>query len=452
MDLTGRKGETMTIHSKDGASGQTKLERISELSAKDGGIVFNNVGHIIDWPMLMKTYALLDGNKAVGIDGVTKMEYGRNLEENLKQLLVRIRRGTYRPKPARVVEIPKEDGSTRPLAISCLEDKLVQSAVNEILTSIYEPVFLPVSYGFRPGKNCHQALKALNNHTFHYYNGAVVEIDLRQCFNMIPHQEIMNCLRKKISDKRFLKLVYQLLKTPQLAEDKGVVANERGCPQGSICSPTIANIYLHEVIDEWFEKIKRENFRGAAEMVRYCDDMVFIFQKPEDAERFYKVLPKRLEKYGLSLHAEKSQLIRSGLKAAEEAEKQGKRLATYNFLGFTCYWGKSRKGFWRLKLSSRRDRFTKKLKSLKSYLRENLTTPNTLGVLLTVVRVVKGWINYHGISDNQRRVGAFIEWSKRLLFDWCNRRGRKHPMNWNTFSRILQKIQFPKVWKTVSMF
>ena len=187
-------------------------------------------------------------------------------------------------------------------------------------------------------------------------------------------------------------------------------------------------------------------------MVRYCDDMVFIFQKPEDAERFYKVLPKRLEKYGLSLNAEKSQLIRSGLKAAEEAEAQGKRLVTYNFLGFTCYWGKSRKGFWRLKFTSRRDRFTKKLKSLKSYLRENLTTPNTLGVLLTVVRVVKGWINYHGISDNQRRVGAFIEWSKRILFDWCNRRGRKHPMNWNTFSRILQKIQFPKVWKTVSMF
>jgi RNA-directed DNA polymerase len=183
VDLTERKGETMTIHSIDGESGKTKLERISELSAKDRGIVFNNVGHIINWPMLMKTYALLDGNKAVGIDGVTKAEYGRNLEENLKELLVRIRRGTYRPKPARVVEIPKEDGSTRPLAISCLEDKLMQSAVNEILTNIYEPVFLPVSYGFRPGKNCHQALKALNNHTFRYYNGAVVEIDLRKCFD-----------------------------------------------------------------------------------------------------------------------------------------------------------------------------------------------------------------------------------------------------------------------------
>ncbi len=442
----------MTIHSKDGQSGKTKLERISERSAKDKDIVFNNVGHIIDWTMLNKTYALLDGNKAVGIDGVTKEQYGRNLEKNLKQLLIRIRRGTYRPKPARVVEIPKEDGSTRPLAISCLEDKLVQGAVNEILTSIYEPIFLPVSYGFRSGKNCHQALKALNNYTSRCYNGAVVEIDLRKCFNTIPHQGILSCLRKKISDKRFLKLVCHLLKTPEITEDKRVVTNERGCPQGSTCSPTLANIYLHEVIDEWFEKIKRENFRGGAEMVRYCDDMVFIFQNLENAKRFYDVLPKRLEKYELSLNAEKSQLIRSGRKAAAEAATQGKRLATYHFLGFTCYWGKSRKGFWRLKLTSRRDRFTKKLKGLRKYLWENLTTPNTLGVLLTVVRVVKGWINYHGVSDNQRRVSAFIRFSERILFDWFNRRGRKHPMNWRTFGRILQKIQFPRRWKTVSMF
>ncbi len=187
-------------------------------------------------------------------------------------------------------------------------------------------------------------------------------------------------------------------------------------------------------------------------MVRYCDDMVFIFQDKRDAERFYEVLPVRLEKYGLSLNAEKSQLIRSGLKAAEEEAAQGKRLETYNFLGFTCYWGKSRKGYWRLKFTSRRNRFAKKLKGLRKYLRENLNTPNTLGILQTVVRVVKGWINYHGISDNQRRVSAFIEYSKRILFGWFNRRGRKRPMSWATFGRILQKIQFPKSWKTVSMF
>jgi RNA-directed DNA polymerase len=260
------------------------------------------------------------------------------------------------------------------------------------------------------------------------------------------------CLQKKISDKRFLKLIYQLLRTPQINADQQTISNEGGCPQGSIISPTIANLYLHEVIDEWFAKIKQAHFKGKAEMVRYCDDMVFIFQRREDAERFYQVLPKRLEKYGLSLHAEKSQLIRSGQVAAIEAEAKGERLPTYKFLGFTCYWGKARKGFWRLKYTSRQDRFTAKLKGLRKYLRENLTTPDTIGLMKTVVRVIKGWINYHSISDNQRRVKGFVEESKRILFAWFNRRGKKGAVTWKTFSRMILCVNFPTRWKTVSMF
>lgn len=171
----------MTIHS-DGQSRLTKLERVSKLSVKDKTVVFNNLEHIIDLALLKETYDSLNGKKAIGIDGMTKEQYGVKLDENLKALHTRIRRGTYRPQPARLVEIPKEDGSTRPLAISCLEDKLVQSAVNAILTSIYEPLFLPTSFGFRPGKNCHQALRALSNHAYRQYDGTVVEIDLRKFF------------------------------------------------------------------------------------------------------------------------------------------------------------------------------------------------------------------------------------------------------------------------------
>lgn len=441
----------MTIHS-DGEPRQTKLERVSKLSAKDKEVVFNNVGHIIDIPLLKDMFYRLRGRKAIGIDGVTKASYGRNLDENLNKLLTKIRRGTYRPQPARLVEIPKEDGSTRPLAISCLEDKLVQSATNAILTSIYEPLYLSVSYGFRPGKNCHQALRALSNHTYHHYDGSVVEIDLRKCFDSLPHDKVLECLQRKISDKRFLKLVHQLMKTPIINGDKQVMSNVVGCPQGSIISPTLANIYLHEVIDEWFEKTKREHLKGKAEMVRYCDDMIFLFQKPIDAERFYRVLPKRLEKYGLTLHAEKSQLLRSGQIAAKEAAINGAKLPTYKFLGFTCYWGESRNGFWRLKYTSRRDRFTTKLKGLRQYLRANLNTPDTPGLLKQIVRVVKGWVNYHGISDNQRRVHAFLNHAKHILFAWFNRRGRKYPMNWKTFSNILVRFKFPTNWKTVSMF
>lgn len=441
----------MTIHS-DGQSRQTKLERVSKLSAKDKTVVFNNLEHIIDLPLLKETYNSLNGKKAIGIDGMTKKQYGVKLDENLKALLTKIRRGTYRPQAARLVEIPKEDGSTRPLAISCLEDKLVQSAVNTILMSIYEPLFLPTSFGFRPGKNCHQALRALTNHTYRQYDGAVVEIDLRKFFNTLPHDKVMNCLENKISDTRFLRLVNKLLKTPIVEESGVVVPNEVGCPQGSIISPTIANLYLHEVIDKWFEETKRNHLMGNAEMVRYCDDMVFLFQKPMDAERFYKVLPKRLEKYGLKLHEEKSQLIQSGQIAAKRANEKGERLPTYKFLGFTCYWGKSRNGFWRLKYTSRGDRFTAKLKGLRNYLWENLNTRNTWELLKTVVRVIKGWVNYHAISDNQRRVSAFLEHAKKLLFSWFNRRGRKYPITWGRFIKILDRIKFPKTWKVVSMF
>lgn len=187
-------------------------------------------------------------------------------------------------------------------------------------------------------------------------------------------------------------------------------------------------------------------------MVRYCDDMVFIFQRKTDAEKFYRVLPKRLEKYGLTLHVEKSNIIDSGHTAAERAHKAGKRLPTYKFLGFVCYFGKSRLGYWRLKYTSRRDRFTTKLKGLRKYLREQLNARNTTKVLETVVRVLRGWINYHGISDNGRRVSSFIEESKIILFKWFNRRGRKSHISWDTLKRILARVKFPLRWKTVSMF
>lgn len=439
----------MAIHSNDGQTGLTKLERISELSATDKGRVFNNLGHHINLPLLTEVFYRLDGNKAVGVDGITKADYERRLEENLSDLLKRIRRGTYCPQPARVVQIPKEDGSTRPLAISCTEDKLVQSAVNVILTAIYEPLFLPCSYGFRPGKNCHDALRALNKSTYQFWYGAVVEIDLRKYFNSIPLGTLMNCLHKKISDKRFLKLIECLLRTPVL-EGKQIVPNEVGCPQGSIASPILANIYLHEVIDSWFYQACT-HLRGKAELVRYCDDMVFIFQWQDDAQRFYRVLPKRLEKYGLSLHLEKSQILPSGHTMALRAHQKGKRLPTYQFLGFTCYWGKGRNGFWRLKLTSRRDRFTAKLKGLRQFLWENLNTPDSLAIIATVVRVVRGWINYHGVSDNEKRVKGFIEKAKRTLLAWLNRRGRRRPLNWRQFTALLERVDFPKRWKVISL-
>ncbi len=440
----------MFTHSKGESQKTTKLDRIGKLAAAQKDIVFNNIGHAIDLDLLRECYRQLDGNKAVGIDGVTKAAYGKKLEENLQNLLAEIRRGGYKPQAARMVEIPKEDGSTRPLAISCFEDKIIQMAVTSILTLIYEPLFLSCSYGYRDGISPHDALRALMAYSNQNEHGATVEIDLRKYFNSIPHSALMEILQGKISDKRFLKLIEKLIRTPIMEEGKAII-NTRGCPQGSIISPILSNVFLHYVIDDWFNRIKTTHMRGRAEEVRFADDMVFVFQHAQDAERFYKVLPKRLEKFGLEMHEGKSSIIPSGSKAAKEAHERGKRLPTYKFLGFVCYWGQSRKGKWRLKFKSRPDRMHSKLNGLRKHLKENLNQ-KTQTVMKRVNRVVKGWTNYHAISDNQRRVTSFISMCKLELFRWRNRKGGQRKLNWKQLLELLKVTKFPEHFKTTSMF
>jgi group II intron reverse transcriptase/maturase len=440
----------MTVATDDGSQKTTKLERIGRRAKFGKETVFNNIGHAVDLDLLRESERQLDGKKAVGLDGVNKAMYGLKLEENLQDLLARIRRNAYKPQASRLVEIPKEDGSTRPLAISCYEDKIVQQAVSNILTALYEPLFLPCSYGYREGRNGHEALRALMKYSNQNVDGVTIEIDLRKYFNTIPHEHLQGILREKITDKRFLKLVEKLIRAPIMVNGKAEL-NRIGCPQGSIISPILSNIYLHHVIDSWFEEIKRIHFRGRADMVRFADDMVFVFQFKEDAEKFYQVLPKRLEKYGLKLHEDKSSMIQSGSKVALEASKRGERLPVYKFLGFVCYWGKSRNGWWRLKYKSRSDRMTSKLKGLRQYLKERLSE-GTDKILERVKSIVLGWVNYHAISDNQRRVSSFILLSKRALFSWINRKGGNRKMNWETFGKLMKQIKYPQGFKTTSMF
>lgn len=440
----------MTAHRLGGDPQTTKLERIDKLARLEKDTVFNNLWHVVDLSLLRECYRQLEGKKAVGIDGMTKERYGLELEDNLAGLLKRIRRGAYKPKPSRIVEIPKEDGSTRPLAIACFEDKIVQSAVSTILTKLYEPLFHPCSYGYREGMSGHQALRELMKYSNQNNDGATVEIDLRKYFNSIPHAILQELLKEKIADNQFLKLIEKLIRAPVMENGKAELT-KRGCPQGSIISPILSNIYLHYVIDDWFAKIKQTHIKGRADEVRFADDMVFVFQNKEEAEKFYEVLPKRLNKYGLDLHEKKSSLLESGRKVAMRAATKGERLMTYQFLGFTCYWGKSRAGFWRLKYKSRSDRLRGKLKGLRVYLKENLAKETSV-VLKRVGQVVKGWVNYHAISDNQRRVSAFIYMSRRILFRWVHRKGGNHPINWTKFSQLLKRQNFPERFKLTSMF
>jgi RNA-directed DNA polymerase len=442
----------VSVHSKDGATWSTKLKRISERAASDKTLVFNNLGHVIDEEMLQTIHRLQAGNKAVGVDGVDKNGYGTSWSESIAKLLQRIRRGTYYPQAALVVEIPKPDGGSRPLAISCYEDKLVQGAVHQILETLFEPLFLDCSYGFRPNRNCHDALKKLNQERYHFWNGAVVEIDIRKCFDSIPHAKLEQCLGKRISDRRFLRLVMALVKTPKRLPSGETQLNDCGCPQGSKISPLLCNIYLHYVLDEWFAEISKSHLIGCSAEIRYCDDMVFLFEKLRDAERFYKVLPKRLGHFGLQLHDDKSQLVRSGHLAAAELAELGQRLKTFKFLGFICYFAKSNNGYWVPKYRSCGRRFSAKLKKLKGYLMDNLNTPDTVQLLKCVIVVVRGWVNYHAISDNNRRVGAFLELCERILFKWYNRRGGYRPVTWSRFSRLLKVVDFPKTWTIVSMY
>lgn len=337
------------------------------------------------------------------------------------------------------------------MVISCFEDKLVQLAVSTILIRIYEPLFLTCSFGYRPEKSCHDALRAIGKSVFPNMSGALIEIDIRKYFNTIPHEALLELLRKKISDCRFMRLIEVLVKSP-IRERGNDTQNTNGCPQGSIISPILANIYLHHVIDEWFDSIKESHLRGRPELIRFADDMVFTFERKEEATRVYNVLPKRLAKYGLEMHGEKSQIIPAGLNHARKAHQKSQRMATFNFLGFTCYWGKARKGFWRLKFTTRKDRFTAKLKGLREFLWKNLNAKDPIEVLKTVISVVRGWINYHNISDNERKVDAFRKQCARIIFKWFNRRGRRKPMSWNRFNQILNAIGFPKVGKTISMF
>jgi group II intron reverse transcriptase/maturase len=441
----------MTAQTAGGNQKTTKLECIGKRAKFQKDTIFNNIGHALDMDLLRECYRELDGKKAIGIDGVTKEVYGKQLEDNLQGLLARIRRHAYKPKASRLVEIPKEDGSTRPLAISCFEDKIVQMAATKLLTAIYEPLFLSCSYGYREEVNGHEALRALMKFSNRFCKGATLEIDLRKYFNTIPHDKLLEILGTKITDKRFLKLIEKLIRSPVKVNGKAELS-ELGCPQGSIISPILSNIYLHHVIDSWFDEISKSHLKGETAMVRFADDMVFLFQRSEEAERFYEVLPKRLEKYGLLLHTDKSSLLKSGSKKAKEAEEKGERLQTYKFLGFVCYWGKNRDGrSWRLKFKSRGDRFTVKLKGLREYLKKSLSQ-DTEATILRVKRVAVGWVNYHAISDNQRRVNAFLRESAKATLNWINRKGGKRRMYWAEFKKLLAKTEFPQSFKTKSMF
>ena len=426
----------MSVHSNDGATWSTKLNRIGELSRSNKKIVFNNLGHIIDRDFLLDCFKSLDGKKAVGVDRVTKEMFEYDLSANLDELLVYIRRGTYIPQPGRLVEIPKEDGSQRPLVISCIADKVVQLAVNRILTAIYEPRFLECSYGYRPGRSAYDAICDLNKSMMRVSDGQIVEIDLCKYFNSVPHSRLMDFLQLRISDRRFLSLLGKLMTNPI----EGQQSESIGVPQGMIVSPVLANIYLHYVIDEWFDELRKSFFKSKASEFRFADDLVFVFEDRVEAEKFHKALPKRLTKFGLELNEAKSSTQICGHRVVERQLSSKGKMPRFNFLGFTVMWKRSRRGRYRPYLKPRASRMTATLRRTKGYLWRNLNHPNHMIVLTKVRHVMRGWQNYFSLTDCGPIVWRFIYEIRHLIYKWFNRRGKRGAMNWEKLNILLKKI------------
>ena len=315
---------------------ETKLARISQLSKENPQMVFTSLGHLINKEMLRDCHIQMDGDKAVGIDGVTKDEYGKNLEANLELLVERLKKKSYRPKPARLVEIPKENGKMRPLSIYSYEDKLVQEALRRILEAVFEPMFYDEMMGFRPNRGCHKTIKKLNVMLERKPTNYVLDADIKGFFQHLDHDWIIRFVESRIKDPNIIRLIRRMLKAGIL-NNYEFEATEEGSGQGSVCSPIISCIYMHYVLIWWFKEVVTPKLRGYAGLVVYADDFVVTFQYKTDAEWFYEHLKNRMEHFGLSLEENKSRLIEFGRFAKERSAKQGTKLETFTFLGFTLF-------------------------------------------------------------------------------------------------------------------
>lgn len=418
---------------------ETKLNRIAWLSKQDSEKEFECLMHLFNEESLFECYHSLDGNKAVGIDGVDKATYGLKLESNIKDLVDRMKKMAYQPGPVKEVLIPKEGkpGATRPLGISGFEDKMVQKMMQRVVESIYEPLFLDSSHGFRPKRGCHTAIKALQNHLNTEIVQTVIDIDLKNFFGSIDHQALEDLLKQKIKDPKLMRYINRMFKAGVLSKDEMKISEE-GVPQGSVCSPIFANIFAHYALDLWVEEMVKPNCRGKVTIFRYADDAVICCARHSDAIRIRDALPKRLEKFKLQLNEEKTKLV-----AFSKAKAMiGIPQETFDFLGFTFYWGKSKNGRTIPKLKTKAKTFTSKLKKVATWLREHRNLPMK-EMWTTFVAKLRGHVQYYGVSHNCYSVERFLKEAKRLAFKWLNRRSQRKSFTWEKFDLFLLRHPLP---------
>ena len=419
----------------------TRLERIATLARQLPEQPLTTLGHHIDLDWLREAHRRTRKDGATGVDGQTAEEYATHLEGNLRSLLERAKSGTYRAPPVRRTYIPKDSGEMRPLGIPTFEDKVLQRAVAMLLEAVYEQEFLDCSYGFRPGRSANQALDVLHREASKMAGGWIIEIDIRKYFDSIDHERLREVLRGRIRDGVILRLIGKWLNAGVL-EDGRVTLPESGSPQGGVVSPVLANIFLHEVFDRWFEREVRPRLHGRSQLVRYADDAVMLFEYEEDARRVMAVLPKRFGKYGLTLHPDKTRpvpfqrpdRVRSARGRDEGSDKPG----TFDFLGFTIHWAKSpMTGRWVVKTRTAAGRFRRTLKRISQWCKANRHAP--LEVQQRALnQKLRGHYGYYGRKGNRARLWALLHWVVPRWWRWLRRRSQRG-LSWQAMNRLMQR-------------
>ncbi len=414
----------------------TKLQRIAELARTGPQMAIRTLAHHIDVEFLHAAYQRARKDGATGVDGQTAKEYGAALESNLELLLGRFKSGAYYAPPVRRVFIPKADGTSRPIGIPTFEDKVLQRAVVMVLGAVYEQDFLDCSYGFRPNRSAHQAVQTLWKQTMDVGGGWVLEIDIRHFFDSVDHGHLRAILEQRVRDGVIRRMIDKWLKAGVLHAGALSYPDE-GTPQGGVVSPLLANVFLHEVLDVWFEQEVRPRLEGSAGLIRYADDAVMIFRHEHDARRVMAVLAKRFAKYGLTLHPEKTRLMDFRRPVGNDGDG-----GSFDFLGFTHFWGRSRKGKWVVQRRTARGRFGRSLKRVTEWCRRNRHA-SIHAQHAGLVRRVKGHYNYFGITGNARSLERFLFEVERVWRKWLDRRSSRSYMTWHRFALLLQRYRLP---------
>ena len=424
----------------------TELSRLSELAKADMTTRFLSLAHLLTPAVLKTAFEGLRKDASAGVDEVTYREYEQNMWQNIPTLHHRLVSHHYRAQPLRRVYIPKENGTERPISIPALEDKIVQKATVTVLNAIYEQDFLPCSYGFRPNLSAHDALDAIGRTICRGSIAYVLEADIQSYFDAIVREQLMAFVERRIGDSSILRLIRKWIHVGVI-EDGRLLVTETGTGQGQVISPLLANIYLHYVLDEWFEHEVKPRLRGKAAEIRYADDFILCFQYREDAERVLAVLPKRFAKYGLTLHPEKTRLLafgRSALKSSSDAPKP----ATFDFLGFTHIGARSRRGRFTIHVRTIRKRLRRSMKAVAQWCQQHRHDPVETQAAALNARL-RGHYQYYGRPTNFRSLWRFYRSVRRLWRKWLNRRTRGKWLDWDTFQQLLNRhlLLRPRIYR-----